>query len=194
MVAALIAALAIASCGEEEEAVVEGSPEQGAINQAVSTSFTNPNPDNCTKVRTQNFNEQSTFETGAAATASCRKEQGDNLATTVVVSNIGVQGASATAEVALTGGGLDGQTVELGLVKEGNRWKVDELVAFIRFDREALNAAVARETRNDPQTSPRLARCVEREFRALGDDQAKDLLINGDEQKFSETFGACIGA
>jgi hypothetical protein len=78
------------------------------------------------------------------------------------------------------------------LVKEGNRWKVDELVEFIRFDRESLNAAVARETKTDPQTSPQLARCIEREFRALSDDKAKDLLIYGDEQRFSQTFAACI--
>lgn len=68
---------------------------------------------------------------GAEAVKTCEKEASEESgAESASVSNVEVDGSKATADVALTGGSLDGQGVEVALVKQGDQWKLDEITGF----------------------------------------------------------------
>ena len=51
------------------------------------------------------------------------------------MTNIDVDGDTATAKAAFTGSIFDGQSLDLALVKEGDQWKLDEFKGFSNFDR-----------------------------------------------------------
>ena len=70
----------------------------------------------------------------------CEKDAKDTPAKSVEVSNFDGDSDSATADIAFTGKFFDGQTVEVALVKDGNKWKLDEAVGFKEFDRDAFLA------------------------------------------------------
>ena len=56
----------------------------------------------------------------------------------VTVSDINVDGDSATATAKVTGNVFDGQTIKVSLVKDGGQWKLDEFNGFEDFNRDAL--------------------------------------------------------
>jgi hypothetical protein len=181
-------ALALAACGGDD-----GGEDEDQIAEVIETVTTDPDANSCTELRTQEFVEQTEFETGEEAVQSCREDIAEqNQADSVEVSNVEVEGDSATAEVAVTGGGLDGQTVELALVKEDDQWKLDQLVSFIELDRASLDAAFTEEIQGSGDVVPQTRQCIADEFTALSDQQVEDLFVSGDQSQFEELFAPCI--
>jgi hypothetical protein len=178
--------LVLAACGGD------GNEDEDQITEVIETSATTNDPKNCTELQTQQFSEQTQLEKGQEAVESCEREarEGGDEADSVEVSNVQVNGESATAEAAVEGSSLDNQTIEVSLVKEGDQWKLDRLERFIDFDGDAFRAAFKEEltTGDDPATEKQADCFVD----ALGSDQEiQDAFVSGDSSKFEQAFLRC---
>ncbi|HVV89449.1 MAG TPA: hypothetical protein VHB53_03035, partial [Solirubrobacterales bacterium] len=134
------AVLTIAACGG-------GSSDQGKIAAAIEKAMTTKDPSNCTELQTRRFDEQNTGQNGEAAVNQCEEkaEEGEGKAKGAKVSDISVDGRKATAEVAFEGGSLGSQALEVALVEEDGKWKLDQIEGFADYDGKALGEAFERQ-------------------------------------------------
>jgi len=186
--ALLVPALALSACGGGS-----GSGDESKIEEAIEASATAATPAACTKFQTQKFTEQTTQESGKAAVEQCEEEaEKEEGASSVKVSNVSVSGSDATAEAALSGGGgLDGQTVEVSLVKEGDQWKLDEAVKFTKFDQGKLVEAFEREIEKSGEVSSKFATCLIGALKQIDQAEAEELFFHGSGQGFEEIAKEC---
>lgn len=182
-------ALLFASCGGSGD-------ETGAIEEVIVASATANDPVNCKRLNTQRFNEQLAGESGPAALAECEEEaEKEESVDSVEVSKVEVDGSEATAEVALTGGGLDGQTVEVALSKDGDQWRLDEIVKFKKFDAGQLARAFEDQVAAHPgEINRHLAACLVEAFGSLSRGEAEDLRLSGSRKAFEELVEACAAS
>lgn len=185
--AIILASAALTACGSDDT-----SEDEEQITEAIETSAMSSDPSACTELQTQRFIEQTEGETGEAALESCRENAGDEPAESVEVSSIEADGDAATAEAAITGSFLDGSTVEIGLVREGEQWKLDELTGFAEFDRAGFEAAFEEEVRSDEEIPPQAADCIVQRFEGFSDQEAQDFLLRPGESGGEEVFTPCF--
>ncbi len=183
----IASALALAACGS-------GNGDESQIEEAVETSATSTDPANCKKFSTQQFMEQTAQSEGAEAVKTCEKEASNNEgAESVTVSNVEVEGSKATADAALTGGGFNGQEVEVALVKEGDQWKLDEIAGFTKFDEakviETLEKGFAEPS---SEVSKSLASCIVKSFEEAPQPEFEEALLSGSTKGFEEIAGGCF--
>lgn len=175
---ALIAsAIVLSACGGGG-----GSSDESEIEEAIQTSATSEDPADCTKLATQNFEEQSTESEGAAAVKECEKEasEPESHAESVAVSEVEVEGSKASAEAAVTGGSLDGQTLEIALVKESGQWKLNEVTGFAKLDKAKLVEAFEREfAKSSSEVPEELATCVEEGLEEASQPEIEEYLLSG---------------
>ena len=183
---ALLSALVLAACGG-------GSSEESQIEEAIEKSVTSTDPADCDKLETQKFMEQTTRESGAAAVKKCEEEaENEEGAESVAVSGVEVEGSSATAEAALTGGVLNGQAVEVALVKEGEQWKLDEAVKITKLDRAKLVEAFKQQlAKAAGELTPRLVACFVKAFEGDSQAEVEELLLSGSTRPLEEVAEAC---
>lgn len=180
-------ALAVVACGSG------GNSDESQIEEAIETSATSTNPADCTKFETQQFMEQTAQESGKAAVTKCEEEaEAEKGAESVSVSGVEVNGSHATAEAALTGGALNGQTVEVELVKGGEQWQLNEVVKFTEFDRAKLVEFVEEEfTPSATGLSPKLAGCFVEAFQEDSQADIEELILSNSSEAFEELAEAC---
>ncbi len=138
----LLCAFAFTACGEE------GGNEEAEVKSWIVASLKSDNPEDCTRLLTSHYLEQSTKLKGEAAVTACEEQAVDphlEMARKVVVSEIEVDSGSAEATVAFTGSGFDGQTVRFALVERDGQWKFHEILSFIDLDAEKLVTEMGRE-------------------------------------------------
>lgn len=183
----ILSALAFAACGGSS------SSDEGEIEEVIETSATTTDPADCKKLNTQEFMEQTTQESGSAAVKECEEEakKGEG-AKSVSVSKVEVDGSDATADAALSGGNLDGQTLELALVKDGDQWKLSEVVEFAKFDQgklvEGLEASLSEAS---SEVNPKFAGCVIEAFKQGSQPEVEELLFGNSPKALEEVFEAC---
>jgi len=184
----VVFALALSACGSS-------SDESGEVEKVIVASATADDPVNCTKLNTLKFNEQLAGEKGKAAVEECEEEAENNEGLdSVHVSEVEVDDANATAVVALKGGGFGGQTVEVALVKNGDQWKMDEIVKFTKFDPKQLAQAFEEQVAKHPgEISNSLASCLGDAFAATSREEAEELLLSGSSKAFEGIAEACLG-
>lgn len=187
----ILAALALSACGGG------GSGDEGEIEEAIETSATSTDTSNCTELQTLKFDEQGAQTQGKAAVKACEKELEEpsakaNKAKTVDVSNVEVNGSKATAEATVTGGGFDGQALEIAMAKEGDAWKLDELVAFTKFDQAKLVAALTAEFEKDESVEPELAACIEEGFGEASQPEVEKIILGGSSTPIEELAESCV--
>jgi hypothetical protein len=170
-----------------------GSSDESQIEETIETSATSTNPADCSKLETQQFMEQTTQSQGSEAVARCERqvteEKGSEAAT---ASNVEVEGSKATADMAITGGSFDGQTVEVALVKKGDQWKLDEFTGFAKFDKAKLIEAFEKrfaEPSNGVKKS--LASCLLESFKAESREEFEELMLSGSAEGFEKLAEAC---
>jgi hypothetical protein len=138
----LLLSLLLVACGggDDSSGGDSGSADAEAqIEDAITFSATSGDPSECTELSTPAFLEQRTNKTGAAAVKACKEEDESNeIADSVTVSNIEVDGDEATADTEFVGSTFDGQTLTIALVKDGDQWKLDRVTGFADLDKEAL--------------------------------------------------------
>jgi hypothetical protein len=183
----IVSALAIAACGS-------GSSDESEIEEAVEVSATSKDPADCKKLSTQHFMEQTTRSEGSEAVKACEQNASNGAgAKSVGVSEVEVDGSKATADVALTGGSFDGQTLEIALVKEGDQWKLDELAGFAKFDEKKV-IEILEDQFDEPSSgvSKSQASCIVESFEEAPAAELEGALLSGATQGFEEIADGCL--
>jgi hypothetical protein len=183
-------AVAFSACGGGS------SSDESQIEEAIEKSAASEDPSVCTELQTRKFTEQTTQESGKAAVKNCEEEaeEGEG-AESASVSNVEVDGSTATAEAALKGGGFDGQTIEVELVKDGDQWKLNEAVKFTKFDQEKLVEAFERElSKASNELNPRFAACFVEAFKKASQAEIEEMLLSGSTQALEEVAEGCPSA
>jgi hypothetical protein len=189
----IAAALALSACGGGGSSS-SGGDEEAAIEEAVEKAATTNDPSKCTELQTQAFNEQEKATSGKEATEICEEEaeQQESPAETVDVSNIKVDGETATAQAEVHGSALNGQTVELELVNEDGNWKLNEFVEFAKFDAKTLGESFEKEfTAAEGEVSPGLAKCISEGIGKLSQEEAEAVAFEGDLEIVESMVGNC---
>ena len=105
--------------------------------------------------------------------AARRTPADDVAAESVEVESIEIDGETATADAAFTGGSLGGQTIAISLVKEGDQWKLDALDEFTTFDKDAfVEGLLAGAAEGD--TPQGVVDCIEEEVGSRSDEELQD--------------------
>ncbi|HET8976012.1 MAG TPA: hypothetical protein VFN15_05245 [Solirubrobacterales bacterium] len=177
----------LAACGDDD-----GDSDEDQITEAIETSATSDDPADCTELQTLAFTEQTTFETGDAAIANCEADAEDTSDNpeSVEVANVEVDGDSASAEVTFTGGGFDGSTLAVSLVKEDDQWKLDAIDDIPSFDAEGLKTSLEEQLSADAELSPEQKDCVSQAISGASEDSLKAVAL-GDQNALIELFGGC---
>jgi hypothetical protein len=191
IIAALSLALSASACGGDDDS----SEDEAQITDAIEQAATADTAEACTSVQTQAFTEQTEFATGEAAVTTCEQDagNGDKAADTVEVSSIEIDGDTATAEVAFTGAGLDGQVLAVSLLKEGDQWKLDSLDEFINFDKASFANTLVAGAEADSEVPPQVVDCIRSALDQASEEQLQTAYLSGDEQQLVALFGPCFG-
>jgi hypothetical protein len=155
--------------------------------EAVSTST---DPAVCRADETQRFLEQSTGQRAPFADDYCESAAGRGRADSVEISDVSVDGDSASALVANSGGSFDGSSLRLALKAEGRQWRVDRLTGFASFDRAGFRRAYRRSFLEFGSPAAAAACAVERESR-LSDAELERMLLAGRQMRFARITAEC---
>lgn len=182
----VFSALAFSACGG-------GSSEESKVEEAIETAAASKDPADCKRLQTRQFTEQVSHEGGGDAVERCEEEakkgEGFEAAT---VSSVRIEGPNATARVALRGGTLDGQTVELALVKSGDQWKLDEIVEFIHFDEPKLiEEFESKFIKNPSGGSSKFASCFVKALYQGGKQEIEELLLTTSNDELEGVAKLC---
>ena len=182
--------LLVSACGGDD-----GNEDEADITEAIETSSMGTDPADCTTVQTQQFTEQTEFEAGEAAVTSCEESASETVddPDSVEVSAVEIDGDTATAEAAFTGGSLDGQALAISLVKEGDQWKLDRIDQFVDFDQAAFAAALADSAAADGETPQQVVDCLRRTVTDADPETVQTAFLSGEEQQLGELLGSCFG-
>jgi hypothetical protein len=118
-------------------------------------------------------------------------EAEDNSAKSVKVSDIKVNGESATADVAVTGSALNEQSVEVELANEGGDWKLNKFLGFSHFDAHALGDAIEAELEKEEGVSASLAKCVAGGVSKLSQEEAESVAFEKNLETIEEIVSGC---
>lgn len=181
----VVFSFALAGCGSS-------SDETSEVEDVIVTSATTTDPADCGKLQTQQFMEQISRESGDDAVESCEADaEDDEGVSDADVSAVELDGSDATAEATLTGGGLDGQTVEVALIKDGDQWKMDEVVKFTDFDQEHLVEGLEKELSDTNKSEAKFASCFIEAFKGASEAQVEELIFGKSPQALEEVFELC---
>jgi hypothetical protein len=182
--------LGLMACGGGGDSS-SSSDETDEITKVITVTVEKPSPEDCTERETQAFVEQTTSEKGAKAVKSC-EEESTSPAESAKVSKVEVNGDEATAAVAFTGGQYGGQVIDVSLVKEDDKWKLDEIVKVAKLDREALLKGLE-EAFADPSTGipAEAAECINEKLGEASNEEFENLIIEGEAPAIQETIEAC---
>ena len=182
----LAAALALAACGGSS-----GGGEEAKVEEAIEESAASTDPSKCTELQTPLFNETETQKKGAEATKACEEEAKENKTESVTVSNVKVNGESATADVEVEGSGLNEQGVELELVEEGGNWKLNKFLGFSKFNAAALSEALEEELGKQEGIEPKLAKCVAEGVSEMSQSDAESMVFEKNVKPVEEIAQSC---
>jgi ABC-type glycerol-3-phosphate transport system substrate-binding protein len=187
----LVSALVLSACGGGGDSSGDSAAE-GEIESAIENSATEANPDNCTKLETLAFVEQNSGEKGTAAVVNCEEEAEDSTgkADSVKVTNIEIDGSKATADAALSGGSLDGQTVTIALVKEGG-WKLDQINGFAKLDVGGIVEALRGQLEESGSLTEEQTDCIVTVIEEADESDLEELVLNGTAPKIEADTAAC---
>jgi hypothetical protein len=179
------AALFLVACGG-------GESEEDKIVGAIETSATSSDPSACTEFATEDFNEQITGSKGKAALKECEKNATEEeTAESANVSNVEVDGSTATADVALTGGGFDGQTLAVSLVEEGDQWKLNEVTGFAVLNRPKLVETLKENFSEANEFPADVVACIVEGVEGSSQAEIEGLFFSGSFKEFAELVEGC---
>ena len=190
-VALIAMAMALTACGGGSSS--SGGGEEAAIEEAIETSATSSDPSKCTEVQTEAFNEIETGTTGEESLKACEEEAEaeSEPAESVTVSNISEDGDTATAEVAIKGGSLEGQAVEVGLTNEEGDWKLNELVGFTKYDPAGIASLVEEKLEEEGGKSAAIATCVAEGIEEMSEEEAETFVFEQNAEGIEEIATTC---
>ncbi|HEX8647087.1 MAG TPA: DUF2510 domain-containing protein [Thermoleophilaceae bacterium] len=122
LAAVLLVVLAVVLLGGGEE-----KSDEDRVNEAAEEVLTTTEPSACTDLATEEFIQKLTGLSGSEGIDAC-KENDEAFAEGAEIENTDLTGDKATVEAKAEGGQVDGETIELQMVKDDGDWKVDDLV------------------------------------------------------------------
>jgi hypothetical protein len=165
---------------------------EAAIERAIVASVSRDDPAACTKVEAGSFLEQTTGLSGAEAVRACEEEaEAGGRDEKVSVRSVEAVGESAVADVAISGGSLDGQTVEIALRREGGRWRLGRLIGFQHFDRSAFIETLGTTMAAQGGTVARARQCVVKDLELLPTVEFENSILERSGPAISKAFEAC---
>ncbi len=185
VVCLLGASFVLAACGGG------GNDDADQIAEQIDFAATSGDPAACTDAQTLKFDEQTTFQNGQAAVASCKKDAASGVADSVDVSDVAVDGNTANATIAVTGGGYDGQTVKISLVKEDGTWKVDSFDEFVNFDPAKFAASFGAEAAKSGGLTPAQLSCLTGKLTSVDAGTVQQAVLSGDPAQLNSLFQGC---
>ena len=189
----LASALALVACGGSSSSS-SGGGEETAIEEAIETSATSTEPSKCTEVQTEAFNEAETGASGEEALKACEEEtesEEAEPAESVTVSNISVNGESATAEVGIEGSPLSGQSVEIGLAKEEGDWKLNEFLGFTNYDAAGIASFLEGKLNEEEGVEASLVKCITEGVEGMSQEDAEAMVFEKNQKPFEEVAESC---
>jgi major membrane immunogen (membrane-anchored lipoprotein) len=103
-----------------------------------------------------------------------------------------IDGDEATAEVELTGGTLDGQTVEATLSRDKKGWKLKKFEEFIDLDETQLRKKYKEVTESLPEKlGPPIVDCLTENFSEFSQDKVEAMYLDREEALFRELGQSC---
>jgi hypothetical protein len=171
-----------------------GESDEDKIVEVIESAAASTDPADCTRLTTQNFMEQTEFSQGAEAVKSCEENAEDpsDDPDSVDVSAVEINGSSASADVAFSGGNFDGQTLSVALVEADDDWKLDEIAEFVEFDQEAMATSLEEGLQaGEDAVEPKLAECFGETMREVPKAQAEEVIIGGSPQPIVEIIEGC---
>jgi hypothetical protein len=172
-----------------------GSSDEDKITETIETAATTSDPSNCTELETRRFAEQNSTEKGKAAIESCEKEAeaGEEVAKSVEVSNVSVNGSKATAEAEFEGGPLGSQGIEVTLVEEGGTWKLDYVEGFANYDGKALGEEFERQfEEEESELTSEQTGCIVGKISGLSKEEAEEAFFAGTTGSVEELVKSCV--
>lgn len=171
-----------------------GSEDEASIKEVIDESLTGTDPATCTTLQTQQFTEQTQFESDQAALASCEEDSSDSSddPDSVEISNVEVEGSNATADVRFEGSVLDGSTVTVSLVQERDQWKLDRLEDIPDFAFGPFNSAFSDQLARDGDVPPEVSECITQALSKSDPEAVKGALLSGNEDQLVALFGECV--
>ncbi len=187
---AAFSAFGLAACGSSSD----NSQDQKDITAMITRAAASGDPAACTDSQTAKFTQQTSGEPGqnaAAAVKSCEQDASSSAADSIEVTDIQVDGDSATAKAKATGSVFDGQTFDVALVKVDGKWKLDEFKGFADFNKDAFIAAFKKQLEAAPNASPQALNCVVHQFQAASESQIEGFFTGNRAQSEAQLFGPC---
>ena len=187
----LIVVLGLAACGGGDEGSGDGVAE---VTAAIEEFETNSNPAACKTLATQGFLEQAEFNLGHEAVQRCEEDAERTVddPSSMEITEVEVDGSSATADVAFEGGTLDGQTLAIALVEEGGRWKLDSTTGFVKLDKDKLaTASEASLESQGVEGQAQLISCYGDALRSLPDEEVEELMLSGSQPQILAILRDC---
>lgn len=183
----ILSVAGLAACGS-------GGDDEGQIKEAIETSAASNDPADCKKLSTQKFMEQTTKSRGSEAVESCEEDASNEEGVEkAAVSSVEIDGSEATAGASLSGSLLDGQEVEIALVKDDDRWKLDEITRFTAFEPAKVTAALEEEfAKPSAEISEKRAACIIKAFEAAPEAELEEALLSPSTEGFEEIAGDCL--
>lgn len=152
------------------------------------TAAASNDPLDCRSRQTPKFTEQAWNENGGGAVSQCEEAAEIRERTEATpVSEVEVDGSKATVKTELRGGILSGQRVKVALIKTDDRWKLNEIVEFTRFDERKLIENFGRKF----NASTGFASCFLEHFDEGGAQEVKELLLYPPNEEIEEVAGLC---
>ena len=188
LVGLLAVPFVLAACGSSSD----NSADEAQITAVITRSATSGDPAVCTQDQTLRFTEQTSGGAkGAAAVKSCQQDAKNTSADKVDVTDIQVNGDTATAKAKATGSIFNGQTLNVALVKENGQWKLDEFKGFENFDKASLIAATKSRLSSEAGSTAQAVNCVVQQFQAASDQEIEGLYTGSDPNADAKIFGPC---
>jgi hypothetical protein len=176
----------LAACGSSGN-------DEAEVKEVIEKSATTTDPADCKKLQTQKFMEQTSQESGKAAVEECEEEaENEEGAKSVDISEVAVDGSSATADATLTGGTLNGQSVKVELTKDGDQWKMNEVVEFTHFNQAKLVEYLEGQFKEHSSEIPtQLASCFIEAFKNGSQEEVEELVFGSGSKALEEVAEAC---
>lgn len=159
----------------------------------VETLDGSEDPATCTELATRRFDEQLTATEGLAAIKTCEKEvrEPNGDPSSLAASAIRVQGATASIHLIITGGTLDGQVLEVALIRAESQWKLSEIRGFAELDRPKFIAAFMQSFSTGTDAPAQTTACVQTALAKAPQSQLEVLLFSGSTEAIRQLYALC---
>jgi hypothetical protein len=185
----------LVACGGSGSPGKSSGDESAAVAATIKRAAGNTDPAACARLETQRFMEQNELTKGNAALQRCREHAKDVAGNprTTTVSGIKVDGDAARARAAFEGGDLDGQALDLRLVKQQGGWKLDHIDDFAKFDRKRFLVALGASLKRPPTSqAPKTVDCIVGRIGGLSDAAIQGIYVNADSGRLAAASGPCF--